>query len=140
MVDHSLLDNAQPKNKIPTRAKYAFTIFALLDLVSFLRGFDLLETLLYVNLNLNFILVIKIIMTISFLASAVLYLLRKKQAFVLYYVQLPLRLIFMALSFGFVFEILGLDTKTGLYLVMLCLTIVLELVRFAYTVILHRKM
>lgn len=122
------------------RMRYAFTIFALLDLVSFLHSFQFLETLLIGEASLDFLRAMELCLIVSFLASSVLFMWRKKKGLLIYFFQLPLRILFMLLSFGFLFDVFGLLVGTAAYLIVLGLVFLLELLRLTYSVFLYGKL
>ena len=92
---------------LTARQKYAVTIFALLDAVSILRAYPEISSIFEYGPELHGLWLIRLIIIASFAFPAVFFMLRRKEALVLYYIQFPLRLLFMMLSFGFVIELFG---------------------------------
>ncbi|NOQ73745.1 MAG: hypothetical protein GQ574_17185 [Crocinitomix sp.] len=125
------------------RYKYATSIFALVDGVSVLTLFMLLYSNIMDGgfwLQFNFLTFFRILLVVSFAFSSVLFFLRKKEAFVLYYFQFPMRLLFMTMSFSFLIELFGGIYGTTAYWTVIVLVFALEVVRLVLTNLIHRKM
>lgn len=136
-IDH--LNETVAQQKWDARTKYAFTIFGLLDGVSFLRGID--EIYAYFEwFYFDIVNITRIILVLSFVVSALFFVLRKKNALIIYYIQFPLRALFLILSFGFIHDILGASFDSNVYNTTLIAILGLELVRLIYSIYLHRKL
>ncbi len=142
MTEDELVDAELEKDffSIFSRYKYALIIFALLDGVSLLRSYQEVRYYFEFGTGYSEFSIFRLLIIASFAISAVLFILRKKEAFVLYYVQFSLRILFMMLSFGFLIELFGGLYGSTAYWTMIVLVFVLEIVRLIQTIIIHRKM
>ena len=82
---------------------------------------------------------LEILLILSFMVSGVLSIMRKKIALVLYYFQMPLRLTFVILTFGFLINIFGFQFNSIGFKVMFILTSLLEIARLIFTIMLHKR-
>jgi len=114
-------------------------ILGLLDLFSFSQtykvGLILLDNFKYFPLMNS----LEILLILSFMVSGVLSIMRKKIALVLYYFQMPLRLTFVILTFGFLINIFGFQFNSIGFKVMFILTTLLEIARLIFTIMLHKR-
>ena len=114
-------------------------ILGLLDLFSFSQtdkvGLILLDNFKYFPLMNS----LEILLILSFMVSGVLSIMRKKIALVLYYFQMPLRLTFVILTFGFLINIFGFQFNSIGFKVMFILTFLLEIARLIFTIMLHKR-
>lgn len=133
-------DNKQDFELFDSRMKYAFTIFALLDVVSFLRGIDFVLNAGFRSIPDNFLMIARVLLLISFLFSAIFFILRRKHALTIYFFQFPIRLLFMTLSFGFLLHLFGGAYGTIIYWIVINVVFGLELLRLVYSVVLQRKL
>jgi hypothetical protein len=114
-------------------------ILGLLDLFSFSQtykvGLILLDNFKYFPLMNS----LEILLILSFMVSGVLSIMRKKIALVLYYFQMPLRLTFVILTFGFLINIFGFQFNSIGSKVMFILTFLLEIARLIFTIMIHKR-
>lgn len=114
-------------------------ILGLLDLFSFSQtykvGLILLDNFKYFPLMNS----LEILLILSFIVSGVLSIMRKKIALVLYYFQMPLRLTFVILTFGFLINIFGFQFNSIGFKVMFILTSLLEIARLIFTIMIHKR-
>jgi hypothetical protein len=114
-------------------------ILGILDLFSFSQtykvGLILLDNFKYFPLMNS----LEILLILSFMVSGVLSIMRKKIALVLYYFQMPLRLTFVILTFGFLINIFGFQFNSIGSKVMFILTFLLEIARLIFTIMIHKR-
>ena len=75
---------------------------------------------------------------VSLAFSAIGLVLARNWAIVLSYVQLPFRFVFMFLSFGFIGLLARIPHFPASYLALMIMAIILECIRFAVTIVIHR--
>lgn len=141
MKTEELLDSQEIKEDgaAQRRIRYAFTIFALLDMVSFIRSLDGISAIIRLNAFFDIIRLVSLILFISYLATAVLFMLKKKSALLIYFGQFPLRIFFFSLSFGFLIDLIGFSHGQLANIILISLLFVLEIARMIYSIILYRK-
>lgn len=113
--------------------------FGLLDLYAFIRtykvGLKLLDNFEYFPIMNS----LEILLIVSLVASGVLSIMRKKSALIIYYFQIPLRLTFVILSFGFLINLFGFQYNSIEYKVLIILTSLLEIARLTFTIMIHKR-
>ena len=119
--------------------KKTLILFGLLDLVTFVVTFKFLIKLIE-NIELISLLSIpEILLIVSLIASGVLSIMRKKTSLIIYYIQFPLRVTFMILTFGFIFKLLGFQYDSVGYRILVVITFLLEIIRLLITIMIHKK-
>lgn len=113
--------------------------FGLLDLYSLIRTYKLGIKLLDNFEHVPILNSLEILLIVSLLVSGVLSIMRKKSALVIYYFQIPLRIIFMILTFGFLIKLFGFQYDSVGYKIMVIIASLLELVRLTYSIMIHKK-
>lgn len=83
--------------------------------------------------------ILEILLIISLIGSGVLSILRKKISLIIYYTQIPLRLAFMILTFGFLFKLFGLQYDSIGYKILVGLTFLLEIARLTFSIMIHKR-
>jgi hypothetical protein len=134
------------------RTNYILIIFGLLDLVSFMRTYKMIQfnwdgIFFAISADLTFWnRVLGIVTPILYLAlifmlvpSGLLLILKNKLGLIIYYLEFPLRLFFVTLTFGFVIKFLGLQMGTLTYTLMMTLVYILEIGRLVFTIWSHKK-
>lgn len=132
--------------------RYILIVLGVLDIVSFLRTSEvvlyasdkLLNTL---NLEMElwdkvFVIGIPMLnftLALLLLASGLLLILRKKAGIIIYYFEVPLRLLFLNLTFWFVLRLPGLQVDSWTYKIVLALVVGLELLRLVFLIQTQRK-
>lgn len=141
MKAEELLDSQEIKENgaEQRRMRYAFTIFALLDIVSFMRSLDGISAIIRVNAFFDIVRLASLILFITYLATAVLFMLKKKLALLIYFGQFPLRIFFFSLSFGFLKDLIGNTHGQIVGVVLISSLFALEIARLIYSIILYRK-
>ncbi len=126
-------------NRNKKRQVYAFTIFALLDTVSFMLSFDFFLEILQIGYEFDAFILCKAILILSLLASAILFALRKKQALQIYFVQLPFKFVFSTLSFAFLLDLMGVSYKDSAFFWGVVVLFALEVFRLVYSIVIYRR-
>ncbi len=120
--------------------KRLLSLFGLLDIVTLIRSYRFIipPTLTWKYYPL--LAVGNITMYVSLVFSALFLIRQKKIGLLITYGQFPLRLAYVILSFGFLFEINRLfDKRIESYMIIFWVLIGLEVLRLTYTIIIHRK-
>jgi len=119
--------------------KNVLIAFGLLDLYAFIRtykvGLKLLDNFEHFPIMNS----LEILLIVSLVASGVLSIMRKKSALIIYYFQIPLRLTFVILSFGFLINLFGFQYNSIEYKVLIILTSLLEIARLTFTIMIHKR-
>ena len=76
-------------------------VFGLLDLFSFVRTYKIGISMIDNIEHFPIMSILEILLIASLIASGILSILRSKISMIIYYAQIPLRLAFMILTFGF---------------------------------------
>ena len=119
--------------------KNLLIVFGLIDLVSFIQTYKLGVSILDSIEHFPIMSILEILLIISLIASGVLSIMRKKISLIIYYFQIPLRIAFMILTFGFVLKIFGLQYDSVGYKVIVGITFLLELARLIFTIMIHKR-
>lgn len=114
-------------------------MFGVLDLFSFIRTYEIGISMLDNIEHFPIMSILEILLIISLVASGVLSILRKKISLIIYYAQIPLRLAFMILTFGFLLKLFGLQYDSIGYKILVGITYLLEIARLTYTIMIHRR-
>jgi hypothetical protein len=136
-----------------TREKVKYILIALgtLDFVSFYRtyenGFNMFLVGSWGELSASgpsdviFTIVVTLnsILILSLIISGLLCIFRPRTSFLIYYFQIPLRLIFFTLTFGFILRLPGLQIDSWTYKIVLALVVILELLRLIFSIWTQRK-
>jgi len=124
--------------------KYCLTLCGLLDLISFLgtykQGIILMNSF---DNNFDIISLFNILqigLIFSMPVTGIILLFQKKIGLVLYYIQFPLRIGSLILSFGFLFSIFRLPFNTSIYYIILTIAALLEVMRLTFSIIAHKKL
>ena len=116
----------------PVQIRYSLILLGFLDIVSFWRTFD---TSLFNFDSWNHIMpILNAFLVLTLLASGILLVMDKKLGIVIYYIQFPLRMLFLILTFGFVVSLTNLQIDTLGYKIALTLAMILELCRLIYSI------
>ncbi len=122
-------------------------IFGLLDAISFFRAIPFLYKLIYSLFTIDFhtwkfvalFNVLYIILALSFAFSAYGFIRQRRWAFILYYSQIPFRILYFSLSLGFITLInIPFQSKT-LNLTLLGIVVLAEIARLVLTIVIHRR-
>ncbi len=133
------------------RTNYILITFGLLDILSFLRTYQMIQynwdsIFFAINTNLTFwnrvfgiaIPILYLTLILMLIASGLLLILRKKLGLIIYYLEFPLRLFFVTLTFGFLLRLLGLQMGTLTYKLVMTSIFTLEFGRLAFTIWTHK--
>lgn len=120
--------------------KRLLILFGLLDIVTLVRSYRYIipPTLTWTYYPL--LAVGNIAMYVSLVFSAFFLIRQKKEGLWITYGQFPLRIAFVILSFGFLFELNRLFSRgSRTYMIIFWILIGLEVLRLIYIIIIHRK-
>jgi hypothetical protein len=120
-------------------SRIVLLIFGLLDLFSFVRTYKIGISMLDNIEHFPIMSILEILLIISLIGSGVLSILRKKISLIIYYTQIPLRLAFMILTFGFLFKLFGLQYDSIGYKILVGLTFLLEIARLTFSIMIHKR-
>jgi hypothetical protein len=107
--------------------------FGCLDLYSFYRAFPLL-TRIFENYVAGIVPVLTALTIISLLASGPLFITDNRIGYTIYYFQVPFRLMFSILTFGFIFKLFPNQQGTLLHGMEIATVFGLEAVRLMVTI------
>ena len=119
--------------------KKTLVLFGLLDLVSFAVTYRFIIKAIENIERFSLLSIPEILLIVSLIASGILLILRKKISLIIYYFQFPLRVIFMILTFGFLFDLFGFQYDSVGYKILVVTTFLLEVVRLIITIMIHKK-
>jgi hypothetical protein len=120
-------------------SRIVLLIFGLLDLFSFVRTYKIGISMLDSIEHFPIMSVLEILLIFSLIGSGVLSILRKKISLIIYYAQIPLRLAFMILTFGFLLKLFGLQYDSIGYKILVGLTFLLEIARLTFSIMIHKR-
>ncbi len=119
--------------------KHILIVFGLLDLYSFARMYKF-GIKMFDNIeHFPIMSILEILLIVSLIASGALSILRKKFSLIIYYVQIPLRIAFMILTFGFLLKLFGLQYDSVGYKILVGITFLLEIARLAFSIMIHKR-
>jgi len=119
--------------------KNVLILFGLLDLFSFTQLYKV-GLSLFENMELLPVLsILQIILIVSLVVSGILLILKKRSGLITYYFQIPLRIAFMILSFGFLLKIFDFPYESIMFKIMPGLTFLLEIGRLILSIKIHKK-
>ena len=119
--------------------KKTLILFGLLDLVSFVVTYKFVIKVIENIDRFSLLSIPEILLIVSLIASGVLSIMRKKTSLIIYYIQFPLRVTFMILTFGFIFILLGFQYDSVGYRILVVITFLLEIIRLLITIMIHKK-
>ena len=119
--------------------KKTLILFGLLDLVSFVVTYKFVIKVIENIDRFSLLSIPEILLIVSLIASGVLSIMRKKTSLIIYYIQFPLRVTFMILTFGFIFKLLGFQYDSVGYRILVVITFLLEIIRLLITIMIHKK-
>lgn len=114
-------------------------VFGLLDLFSFVRTYKIGINMFDNIEHFPIMSILEILLITSLIASGILSILRRKISLIIYYIQVPLRLAFMILTFGFLLKLFGLQYDSVGYKILVGITFLLEIARLTYTIMIHKR-
>ena len=120
--------------------KRLLILFGLLDIIALIRSYKYFipQTLTWTYFPL--IAVGNILIYVSLVFSAFFLLRQNKLGLWITYGQFPLRIAFVILSFGFLFELSRLfDKRSQAYMTIFWILIGLEVLRLIFTILIHGK-
>jgi hypothetical protein len=119
--------------------KRILIVFGLLDIITFVINFSYAGNY-FERLGFELNIVGFLVLYVSLPFSALLLILQKRIGIWVSYAQVPLRFLFMVLSFGFILRLVRVyDDYLVFYDAFMWVTLGLELLRLAITVQIHRK-
>ena len=119
--------------------KNTLIVFGLLDLFSFVDTYKIGISMIDNIEHFPIMSILEILLIFSLIASGVLSILRKKISLIIYYVQFPLRLVYIILTFGFLLTLFGLQYDSIAYKILVGVVILLEIARLTFTIMIHKR-
>lgn len=113
--------------------------FGLLDLISFVLSFKIGINLLNSIGQIPILSTLEIILIVSLIASGIFSIMRKKISLIIYYIQFPLKLGFVILSFAFLFRLFGFQYDSIEYRFLLWFIALLEIARLIFSIMIHKR-
>jgi hypothetical protein len=113
--------------------------FGLLDLISFILSFKIGINLLNSIGQIPILSTLEIILIVSLIASGIFSIMRKKISLIIYYIQFPLKLGFVILSFAFLFRLFGFQYDSIEYRFLLWFIALLEIARLIFSIMIHKR-
>jgi hypothetical protein len=119
--------------------KNLLILFGVLDFIAVLKSYKGIYQLSFANSNFQWMDLVILLIYFSLIASGFYLIKKNKIGLWISYLQFPLRLLFVIFSFGFLLIINGmLNQLIGMYVLTIILA-VLEIIRLAITILIHRK-
>lgn len=125
-------------NKINMK-KNLLIAFGLLDLFSFIQSFKIGINMINSIEQIPILSILEILLIISLIASGIFSIMRKKISLIIYYIQFPLKLGFLILTFAFLFKLFGFQYNSNEYRILLWLIVLLEIARLIFSIMIHKK-
>ena len=120
--------------------KKLLSLFGILDIITLIRSYDHLIPSLTAWREYPFITIASSVLYASLIFSAYFLIRRQKAGLWLTYLQFPLRMVFLVLSFGFLLLTARLfNDRSAIYNIMIWFVIGLEIVRLIITIVIHKK-
>ena len=83
--------------------------------------------------------ILEILLIVSLIATGILSIMRKKISLIIYYIQFPLKLGFVILTFAFLFRLFGFQYNSNEYRMLLWFIAFLEIARLIFTIMIHKR-
>ena len=113
--------------------------FGLLDLISFVQSYKIGMTLLKSIGQIPILSTLEILLIVSLIVSGIFSIMRKKISLIIYYIQFPLKLGFVILTFAFLFRLFGFQYDSIEYRIILWFIALLEIARLIFSIIIHKR-
>lgn len=113
--------------------------FGLLDLISFVLSYKIGINLLNSIGQIPILSILEILLIVSLIASGILSIMRKKISLIIYYVQFPLKLGFVILTFAFLFRLFGFQYDSNEYRILFWFIALLEIARLIFSIMIHKR-
>ena len=113
--------------------------FGLLDLISFVLSYKIGINLLNSIGQIPILSILEILLIVSLIASGILSIMRKKISLIIYYIQFPLKLGFVILTFAFLFRLFGFQYYSNEYRILLWFIALLEIARLVFSIMIHKR-
>lgn len=113
--------------------------FGLLDLISFVQSYKIGINLLKSIGQIPILSTLEILLIVSLIASGIFSIMRKKISLIIYYIQFPLKLGFVILTFAFLFRLFGFQYDSIEYRIILWFIALLEIARLIFSIIIHKR-
>ena len=119
--------------------KKILIVFGTLDIITVISNFSY-ATNYFERLGFDLLIIGFLTLYLSLPISGLLLIKQKKAGIWINYIQIPLRFLFMTLSFGFILKMTKLfDNWVGMYDAFMWVIIALEVLRLIITIQIHRK-
>jgi len=113
--------------------------FGLLDLISFVHSYKIGINMLNSIGQIPILSILEILLIVSLIATGILSIMRKKISLIIYYIQFPLKLGFVILTFAFLFRLFGFQYDSNEYRMLLWFIAFLEIARLIFTIMIHKR-
>lgn len=113
--------------------------FGLLDLISFVHSYKIAINMLNSIGQILILSILEILLIVSLIATGILSIMRKKISLIIYYIQFPLKLGFVILTFAFLFRLFGFQYNSNEYRMLLWFIAFLEIARLIFTIMIHKR-
>lgn len=113
--------------------------FGFLDLFSFIQSFKIGINMINSIEQIPIFSILEILLIISLIPSGIFSIMRKKISLIIYFIQFPLKLVFVILTFAFLFILFGFKYNSNEYTILLWLIVLLEIARLIFSIMIHKK-
>ena len=119
--------------------KKTLIAFGVLDLITMVDNYSYAQNY-FARVGFELLIVTFVLLYVSLVISGILLIMKKKAGIWISYVQFPIRMMFMILSFDFLLKINHLlNLGSAVYDVMMWLFMALEVARLVITIQIHRR-
>lgn len=119
--------------------KNLLIVFGLLDLISFVQSYKIGINMLNSIGQIPILSILEILLIVSLIASGIFSIMRKKISLIIYYIQFPLKLGFVILTFALLFKLFGLQYNSDGYRILLWIIVLLEIARLIFSIMIHKR-
>ena len=120
--------------------KRLLQLFGLLDIITLIRSYHLIIPRTSTLTDFPVIAITNTLLYVLLILSSYFLLRQNKIGLWLTYIEFPLRLAYLVLSFGFLLMLSRLfHNKTGSYRIILWILVAFEILRLIFTIQIHRK-
>lgn len=113
--------------------------FGFFDLISFVQSYRIGINMLNSIGQIPILSILEILLIVSLIASGIFSIMRKKISLIIYYIQFPLKLGFVILTFAFLFKLFGLQYNSSGYSILLWIIVLLEIARLIFSIMIHKR-
>lgn len=113
--------------------------FGLLDLFSFIQSYKIGVNMLNSIGQIPILSILEILLIVSLIASGILSIMRNKISLIIYYIQFPLKLGFVILTFAFSLKLFGFQYDSNGYRILMWIIVLLEIARLIFSIMIHKR-